>query len=72
MNTYADALDAFPRMLQIFEEHKWDVETVRYTILGSPPIPWSPPLITSPFHALWRHVSTSLSSNRSSSTLLGK
>ena len=72
MNTYADVLDAFPRMLQIFEENKWDVETVRYTLLGSPPIPWSSPLITSSIKSLWQHVSSSFSSKRASSSLLGK
>lgn len=70
MTEYADVLSALPRILQIFDELQWDVDAVRYVLLGSPQISWAAPSLSDrQLKTLWQDVVTVVS-DRSGSSIL--
>jgi hypothetical protein len=54
-----DILDALPRILQIFQDKRCNIEEVKSFLLGSPPVPWNIPTFD---NDVWSKVKTTLHS----------
>jgi hypothetical protein len=54
-----DILDALPRILQIFQDKRCNMEEVKSFLLGSPPVPWDIPTFNGD---VWSKVKITLDS----------